>query len=66
MSSKKKIHNLTDFEKKILNSVLERLKIDIIYQRLQTTKKKKKNGIEISNLREIFASIYSIKNKLRL
>ena len=66
MVNKSASKKLTVIEKKILVSILERLKMDIIYQRLLLKKKKKKNTIEINNLREIFSSIHSIKNKLRL
>jgi len=66
MNSKLKSQKLTDFEKKLLRSVLERLKGDIVYQRWQVMGKRKKKEQDSVNLREIFVGIDSIKNKLRL
>jgi hypothetical protein len=66
MANKRGTQKLTDFEKKILNSVLERLKSDIVYQRWQSIGKRKKRSQDTVNLREIFLGIDNIKNKLRL
>ena len=70
MSNKPKSSKLTDFEKKILSSVLDRLKKDIVYQRWQVVGKSKRKREQAKQnseqLRKIFAGIDSIKNKLRL
>jgi hypothetical protein len=56
---------LTDFEIKILNAALDKMSSDLIYERwFGIFKTKKKSNTE--GLRNIYATIKSIKNKLRL
>lgn len=60
-------NNLTTYEKKVLSSVLDRLREEIIFQRWQRMKKKKRKKEHfIEDYFKVFSSIDSIKNKLRL
>jgi len=60
-------NNLTIYEKKVLSSVLDKLREEIIFQRWQRMRKKKRKKEHfIEDYFKLFSAIDSIKNKLRL
>lgn len=59
-------NNLTIYEKRILVSVLDKLKKDLAKLRLENMNRKRKKKDLSEESRKIFSAIDSIKNKLRL